>query len=433
MNRLAKLRQQLEGLKAEGLAIVNAAETEDRDLTVEEEAALEANEAEREEIEASIKAAEKLAERRRSMEARPVGGAGTPAGATTVRDGNPAQTGGFADIGEFAVAVHAAVQAGRHGGTIDERLTQLSMNATMQGGGSAGEGYSLPPEYRDQVWEIMQGFDEFGPLIDEEPTNRREVKLMADETTPWGTAGIKAYWRAEGAQMSASQLADEGRNVPLHELYTMAVATEELLEDAPRLNSRLTNKAGMAIAWKKNEAIVEGTGVGQPLGWTKGDAQVVVAKESGQAAGSIVTQNIAKMFSRLQVVPGDTPFWLMNQDTLPQLMDLTLGDKPIWTPPNGFVDAPGGFLLGRAIRFSEYAETLGTQNDIQLISPKGYYAARRSAGIQFASSIHLYFDYNKEAFRWVFRYGGQPHLSAPITPNKGTATRSHFVTLATRA
>jgi len=431
MNRLEQLRQQLADLKAEGLAIIELADAGDRDLTDDETEALEANEAERTKVQASIKSAEKLAKQRREMEARTVTRA--PAGANMVNEANPALTGGFADIGEFARAVHGAVQATQHGGVVDERLTQLSMNATMQGGGSAGEGYSLPPQYRDAVWEIVQGFDEFGPLIDEEPTAHREVKLMADETTPWGTAGIKAYWRSEGAKMTETQLADEGRNVPLHELYALAAATEELLEDTPRLANRLTNKAGMAIAWKKNEAVVEGTGVGQPLGWTKGAAQVVIAKESGQTAGTIVAQNIAKMYARLQVVPGDTPFWMMNQDTLPQLMDMTIGDKPIWTPPNGFADAPGGFLLGRAIRFSEYADTLGTQNDIQLISPKGYYGVRRSAGIQFASSIHLYFDYAKQAFRWVFRYGGQPHLSAPITPNKGTATRSHFVTLATRA
>ncbi|ETX26475.1 phage major capsid protein [Roseivivax isoporae] len=140
------------------------------------------------------------------------------------------------------------------------------------------------------------------------------------------------------------------------------------------------------------------------------------------------------MYSRLMMIPGDRPFWMTNQDTLPQLMTMTIGDKPIWTPPSGDLSgAPGGFLLGRPVRFSEFAQTLGDKGDLQLISPRGYYGARRASGVKFASSIHLYFDYATEAFRWTFRYGGQPHLSKPVAPKNGNATKSHFVTLAERA
>ena len=233
--------------------------------------------------------------------------------------------------------------------------------------------------------------------------------------------------------MSPTKLADGEIGVPLHELYTMALAPDELLEDAPRLNSRVGRQAARAISWKKGLAIVEGTGVGQPLGWMKSKAFVTVAKESGQGAATVDVQNIVNMYSRLQRIPGDRPFWLINQDVFPQLPTLTLGDRPIWMPGGSLAEAPHGLLLGYPIRFSEYAETVGTKGDIQLISPMGYYGVRRSAGVQFASSIHLYFDHAATAFRWLFRYGGQPHLSKAVSPAKGAATRSHFVTLAERA
>lgn len=431
MNKLAELKKHLASLKARGLKLVEKADSEGREFTEAEETEYTGIEADIDTAKADIAREEKAAERRRTMEAVPAGGSG--GGQNVVHDENPELTGGFSDIGEFAVAVHGAVRANQMGGIIDPRLVAATPNGTHMGGAADGEGYLLPPQYRDSVWELVTGFDEFGPLIDEEPTSKREVKLGADETTPWGTSGIQSYWRGEGSKMDPSKLAAQERNVPLHELYTLALATEELLEDAPRLNNRLGNKAAQAIAWRKNEAIVEGTGAGQPLGWTKGKSLLVVAKEGGQTAGTLVAKNVIKMFSRLQRIPGDKPFWLINQDVLPELMVMTIGDKPIWMPPNGLVDAPGGFLLGLPVRFSEFAESLGTQGDVQLISPKGYYGARRSSGPKFATSIHLYFDYNMRAFRWVFRYGGQPHLSKPIEPNKGTATRSHFVTLAARA
>lgn len=438
MNRLAQLRAERETARAEGLAIINAAEADDRDLTDEEQSQVDSIHAAIEDLDTQIASAEALAERRRNFEPQPGSQiSATPpapaAGQNRVNDQDPRATGGFGSLGEFASAVHGAVLAGQYGGAVDSRLTQLAVAGTHQGGGTAGEGYALPPQFRSEIWDIVHEMDEFGPLIDEEPTASRSVKLNADETTPWGTSGIKAYWRAEGKQMTPSELADEGRDVPVHELYVLALATEELLEDAPRLQNRLTRKAGEAIAWKKGQAIVEGKGVGQPLGWTASKAQITVPKETGQPAGSLVVENIAKMNARLQMMPGSTPFWMMNQELQSELITMTLGDRPIWTPPNGIVDAPGGFLLGKPIRYSEHSEAPGAKNDIQLVNPKGYYGVRRTAGTNFASSIHLYFDFAINAFRWTFRYGGQPHLSKPITPNKGTATRSHFITLAERA
>lgn len=426
MKKLAERRKALADLQVKGKAMCDLADKEGRDFTDEEQAAFAAIEASIETIKAEIAAAERMDERRRTM--APL----NPAGHNAVHDTNPELTGGFADIGEFATAVVNAVTAAQRGGAVDSRLV-ATPSGTHQGGGSAGEGYSLPPQFRDDVWDLVNGFDEFGPMIDEEPTNAREVKLTADETTPWGTSGVQAYWRGENKAMTNTQLDDLGRSVPLHELYALVTASEELLEDIPRLNNRLTNKAAEAIAWKKNLSIVDGSGVGQPLGWMKSAALIEVAKESGQAADTITSANVIKMYSRLKMIPGDRPFWLVNQTALEQLMTMTIGDKPIWIAPTGLDAAPGGFLLGQPVRFSEFAETLGDKGDIQLVSPKGYYGVRRASGVKFASSIHLYFDFNIQAFRWTFRYGGQPHLSAPVMPAKGNATQSHFVTLAARA
>ncbi|MEX0302213.1 MAG: phage major capsid protein [Leisingera sp.] len=426
MSKLAQLKARRKELKAKGNALLDKAESESRDFNAEEEAEYASIETELASLAEDIEAAEKMNERRRTMDAVPA------ALQNQVHDSNPAETGGFASLGEFATSVHGAVRARNGGGAIDERLNMVAMDGAHAGGQVDGEGYMLPPQYRDEIWELVNTFDDFGPLIDEEPTGKREVKLGADETTPWGSSGILAYWRSEGAKMDPSKLAGQERNVPLHELYTLALATEELLEDAPRLNNRLGRKAAEAISWKKNHAIVDGTGTGQPLGWMKSKALIKIAKEDGQAAGTINAHNIVKMFARLQQIPGDKPFWLINQSALVELMFLTIGDKPIWVPSMDFSKAPGGYLLGLPVRFSEFAETLGTAGDIQLISPKGYYGARRSSGIKHATSIHLFFDYNMQAFRWTFRYGGQPHLSKPVNPAKGGDTRSHFITLANR-
>ena len=48
------------------------------------------------------------------------------------------------------------------------------------------------------------------------------------------------------------------------------------------------------------------------------------------------------------------------------------------------------------------------------------------------TSIHLWFDQNTTAFRFVMRMNGQPWLSAAIARKNGSNTLSHFVTLASR-
>lgn len=424
MKKLAELKAALAEKKAAALKLLDAVEASADGMSEKEEAAYAALKSEIDDLQSQIARAEKLAEERRSMAAIP-----SAALATTVHDLNPVTTGGFRDLGEFAVAVRGAF--GRTG-IIDQRLLAAPTNV-HQGGASSGEGFEVPPQFRDEIFEVVTELDEFGPLVDEEPTEKRQVEYIADESTPWGATGVQARWRSEADQMTPSKLVTDPRSVPLHELYAFVLATGEMLEDAPRLRSRLTRKAGAAISWKRNESMMFGSGAGQPMGWMSGASLISVAKETGQAADTIVTQNVIKMFSRLMRVPGDKPVWLANPDTLPQLMTMTLGDKPIWMPPNGLVDAPGGILLGAPVRLSEHCTTVGDLGDLQLLSPKGYYALRRESGPQFAESIHLYFDYNLSAFRWMFRFGGQPYLSAAVAPAKGAATKSHFVALAARA
>lgn len=426
-----RLTQERADLINEADGILQRAEQESRDLTDEERARVDAIEARVKQISGDLARIERQREAQRQLAT--AGNPGAPR--ITVQDrADDDQNGGFRDLAEFALAVRNACHPGA--AVIDERLANIvrAQPSNFHQEAGTSEGYLVPPAFRQEIWDLVENFPERDliDLVSPEPTSSNAVELDADETTPWGSTGIQAYWRSEAQQMQPSRLETEHRLVRLQELYAFVLATDELLADAPRLNARLTRGSAAAIRWKASEAIVNGTGVGQPLGYMQSKALVTVAKENGQAADTIVAQNIAKMFSRMLPASIRRAIWLCNSDVFPQLMTLTLGDQPIWLPPNGIQDAPGGFLLGRPVLFSDHAETLGDKGDIQLIDPLGYYATRRE-GVQFADSIHLYFDYGLRAFRWTFRFGGQPFLSGPVSPAKGAATKSHFVVLEARA
>jgi len=344
---------------------------------------------------------------------------------------------GFKSLAHFARDVQAACMPGGRVSQLLGRLFAAPSNVSQEGGTS--EGYEVPAAFAEQIFQLMFAPDGLLEKVNPEPTAKNAVDVEGDETTPWGATGVQAKWRAENTQIVGSKASTNLRTVRLHELFAFVTASQELLEDGPRLSDRLTNKAAQAIKWKADEAIMFGTGAGQPLGWMNAACLVTVAAEGGQATATIVIANILKMFSRL-LAQGGSPFWIVNRDTIPQLATIQIGNYPVFVPPmQGIAGAPNGTLLGLPIMYSEHAQTLGTKGDVQLVNPIGYYAAVKETGsqdgvngLEFAQSIHLYFDYNLTAFRWTFRLGGQPYLSAAVSPAKGSNTKSHFVTLAAR-
>jgi len=343
---------------------------------------------------------------------------------------------GFADIGDFGLAV---AQACRRNGNVDDRLAALQnyeLNAapsSVHVEQGSDNGYMVPSQIREGVMNLVMG-DETSvlSLSSPEPTASNEVKQSTDETTPWGATGVQSYWATENSQFTASSLVTNQVAVPLHKVYAFVNATEELLEDTSLLASRLNQKAPEAINYKASDAIVNGDGVGKPLGFKNVASLVTQAKETSQTADTINASNIAKMYSRLQGSKRGA-VWLIHPDAFPQLPLMTLGDQPIWTPPvAGFTRAPSGMLLGLPVYESEHCQTVGDLGDIYLWQPAGYGAYQKQGGIKFATSMHLYFDYDVQAFRWTFRIGGRPYLSAAVTPDNGSSTRSHQVALAAR-
>jgi HK97 family phage major capsid protein len=213
----------------------------------------------------------------------------------------------------------------------------------------------------------------------------------------------------------------------------LVAVSEELLADSAAMNGHLTRKMAQAVEWKTNDAIVNGTGAGMPLGILNAACLVAQAKEGSQAADTIVAGNIAKMYGRVIMGAGANVVWLMNPDCFQQVMQLSLNSNPIWVPSNqGFQSAPNGLLMGRPIILTDACDTVGDQGDIILANMTGYRAITKASGLEFATSMHLWFDQDLMAFRLTFRMDGQPALSAAVTPPNSAVTRSHFVALAAR-
>jgi HK97 family phage major capsid protein len=463
MNEIEKLKARLVELHETGKAIQAKADAEKRDLSTDEQKELDAVLGEFDAVEADIKRREKIVametrvsepEPRRSQPGptnhvppkAPAPRAAEPAG-DGLRNTRPStleerQRWGFRDMGDFCRSVKNAVvnPAG-----MDQRLIQNAALSTYgaEGVGADG-GFAVPPEWRAEIMLMVEGETSLLSRCDQQRVSGNSITFPTDETTAWQTTGgIQTYWDGEAAAITQSKPQLKDVTVKLHRLTALVPVTEELLEDAPAMAGYVTRKAGEKLAFKVNDAIVNGTGAGQPLGVMNAPCTVSVAKESSQTAATVHATNIAKMMARLPASSYPNAAWLINQDVVPQILALGFpittaagtasGGGALYLPPNGIATgSPYGSLLGRPIVVTEACATLGTVGDIILADLSKYLAVVKGA-LRSDTSIHLWFDQNTTAFRFVLRMNGQPWLSAAIARKNGSNTLSHFVTLATRA
>jgi len=409
-------------------AITDKAAAEGRDLSDEEAAAFDAERAALERTNAAIEREQALADQERSI------GVEIPAGARISVSENvendPSR--GFKSFGEFAQAIRsAAVQPA----AIDQRLVIGAAAPTTYGNEAGGVdgGFLIPPAFSAEIFTLSLEDDALLPMTDDVEVGGNGMVFPKDETTPWGTDGVRAYWQAEASAANATKPKLGVTTLRLHKLMALTPVTDELLADSNALESYLPGLMARSIRWKTNEAILFGTGAGQPLGAFNGQAGVVVAKESGQATQTVQLANITKMIARLP--PGSFPrsIWLITPDALPALFGLTLGNYPIYLPVSaGAQGSPYGTLMGRPIMVSQHAAAFSSQGDIDLIDLNYYRTITKAGGVQMASSMHLYFDADATAFRATFRVDGQPKIVNPIAQAKGSNTLSPFIQLGAR-
>lgn len=435
-----------------------AAILNERDLTAEEQAQYDGHKAKA----ASLKARVNTAMEAEAASAglapiepgagNPGGGRGEgsvtlPAGARieTQENSDADPQRGFRSMGEFLMSVRGAAVNARTGNPMDRRLAALyrgEPQAAAPGNTYAGEGagadggFLVPPSFSTNIFQLSLEEQALLPMTDGMPIEGNAMSLPKDETTPWGSNGVRAFWQSEASAGSATKPVFGRSDFRLKKLLALVPISDELLADATALGAYFEPAAARSIRWKTDEALCFGSGAGVPLGAFIGPAAIVVAKDSGQATNTLSTTNLANMIARLPAGSYGNSVWMLNNDVLPALFTLTLGNYPIYLPAGapvgGLQGSPYGTLLGRPIVVTQHAKSFSSQGDVMLADWRQYQTITKAGGIQTATSMHLYFDADAMAFRSIFRVDGAPKQAAPITPANGSNTLSPFIQLAAR-
>lgn len=442
-DRIKALRQKKAVLIGEADALLAKLESDDG-LTDEENTRYEEIETELEQVNTGIAREERLMDERRSLE--PVA---EPAGDVVeidtgeiprieVNEPEPR----FENFGEQLAAVAAAAMNRSSGVPPDTRLQWQAATGANEAVPSEG-GFLVQTDF---ATDLLQRMNEMGDII----SRVRDIPISAesngiklpyiDEVSRADGArfgGVQAFWANEADTATGTKPKFGEMELSLKKLIGIAFSTEELLKDSTALGAIMTTAFTEELTFKTEDAIVNGTGTGQPLGLLNSGGVVITPAESGQTAGTITTQNVLNMFARLPRRSVRNAVWLINQDVFPQLWGLTLGTGTavvlLYRPPEATqgMNAPFGTLMGRPVIPVEYAATLGAAGDIMLVDLQEYLMIDKG-GIEQAESMHVRFLFDEMTFRFIYRVDGQPAWRKPITPKNGTNTQSPYIVLAAR-
>ena len=333
--------------------------------------------------------------------------------------GNP-----FKTSGDFFMAVK---MAGLQPYNIDKRLLPLKATGANEAIPSQG-GFLVTPDIAAGITENMWGVGSVLSFFNPMNVSGNGMTINAvDEASRadgyrWG--GVRGYWMNEAATKTASQPTFRQIDLKLKKVAALVYATDELLEDATALESWINMTVPSELRFLTEAAIVNGDGVGKPLGILQSAALLSATRTD---ASQIDPYDIGRMWAFRQ--PGLFDYiWLVNPSVWSELFNLVIGNQAVYMPPGGMSGSPYGSILGRPVVETEYNPALGTLGDILLASPSQY-ALIAKGGVQAASSIHVQFVTDETAFRFVYRVDGQPIPETTIT-GYDTQSYSPFVALA---
>lgn len=210
----------------------------------------------------------------------------------------------FSTFGEQLISIR---RAGTPGGIRDPRLDRVAEERAATGLNEATPsdgGFLVQTDFSNKimrnVWEypvpkLIRKFQVSG--------NSNGLKINGfDETSRADgsrSGGVQSYWTGEAGEYNGSKPKYRQIELKLNKLTGLCYATDEVMEDATALEDTVNIAFVDEFGFKISDAIVNGSGAGMPLGVVNAGCLVTVDKEAGQAADTIVYENIVNMWARL--------------------------------------------------------------------------------------------------------------------------------------
>jgi HK97 family phage major capsid protein len=351
----------------------------------------------------------------------------------------------FGSIGEYCQAIREEARPTSNSRR-KELLQKLDNVRSFQNSFGSEDpssgGFLIPEIMRSELLQLALEESIVRPRATVIPMSTAKVPIPSvDDTSHVSTlfGGVQFYWTEEAASLTESTAKFGKVTLDAKKLTGFFKVPNELLADAPAFSGWFDSRIPAGLAWAEDVAFMTETGAGTPQGFINSPASVQVAKQSGQATGTILWENIVGMYARMLPTSLKNAVWIAAIDTFPELATMALsvgtGGGPIWMGayggPNGG-DTPPMTILGRPVIFTEKVPALSTTGDINFVDPSYYLIGDRQS-VEVSASEHAFFQNDQTAYKIIERVDGRPWLQTALTPHNGSSnTLSAFVQLATR-
>lgn len=297
----------------------------------------------------------------------------------------------------------------------------------------ASGGFLVPTEQSNQFlsWDMTGDHTLAESRSTRIPMRRREIRIPAlkqDGTTAgqphwWG--GVLAKWTEETGTKEETQPVFRDVGLVAHKLVCYTEASDELLEDsAISLEALLTSMFRNVTMWERQNAFINGSGAGQPLGLINAAATLT---QQPAAANALAVSDFAAMLEKFQ---GSNPVWFASRQWMSEIIQLNgpAGGNANYVFISNARDSVASTLFGYPLFFVEQMPAKGSDGSILLADWSKYLVGDRQA-ITIDSSKHFRFQNDITSWRCVSRVDGQPWLNNPFTWSDGSTQTSPFVKL----
>ena len=257
-----------------------------------------------------------------------------------------------------------------------------TISNVMQEGVDADGGYLVPDEYDDRLIEKLKEENIFRKLC-HPVTTSGDHKINIAASTP------AAAWIEEGEALTFGDATFSQILLDAHKLHVAIKVTEELLYDSKfDLETFILNAFSKALANAEENAFINGSGTGQPLGIlaATGGADIGVTTASSTA---ITADEIINLVYSLKRPYRKNAAFLMNDQTVAAVRKLKdKNDQYIWQPsvqagqPDRILNCP--------VLTSQYMPTLAASNKPVLFGDFNYYWIADRQGRTFKRLNELY-------------------------------------------
>ena len=350
-----------------------------------------------------------------------------------------AKTPGFLGVCMQAVRRHAVREAVQGDAEI---LRVMAGPSGMSSDVPSDGGFVIAPNWANSLITRTYDVGAILALVDRMTiTQGNGMNLPAiDETSRADNSrygGVTSGWIGQGLTLAAGKPKIRLMELKLRKAAAFVYQTDELIADAPALTQWIEKYVPLELAFRCEDAIVNGDGSNKPSGIINSGAAITVTRNT---PSRILYDDCSQMWRRMWAPLRKTAIWMVDQSCEQDLESISIGIgtagvlAPVYKPagiavgPDGTQGYSPATLYGRPILTTEYGANLGTVGDIVLWAP-GEYQVIDKGTVEQAVSLHVAFLTDEAVWRFLYRIDGQLKWGAALTPKSAGNTLSPVVTL----